>query len=238
MKASKFVQNTLFFLFSVLGLISCVRELDPGPLQNDERDFAILDFDRIDMGDAFVITVEQSPVYSVHVRGDRRNLDDLAVVKIGSTLNVHYGNHREHEHTTYITIRMPVIKGANLSGASSSTISGFKGVDGMELILSGAAISQLNIELKLLTINLSGASRLTVSGKTDAITAKASGASELYAYSFSAIAADVDASGASKVNVYASQSLKAVASGAGIIYYRGEPSVNVSVSGAGLVQKD
>ncbi|CAN5428705.1 hypothetical protein BH10BAC4_BH10BAC4_11360 [soil metagenome] len=238
MKTSKFVHNALFFLFLCFGLISCIRELDPGPLQNDERNYAILDFERIEIGDAFFITVEQSPVYSVHVRGDRRNLDDLVIVKIGSTLAVHYKDNREHEHTTYITITMPVIKGANLSGASSSVINGFNAADGMELILSGAAISQLNIESKLLAINLSGASRLMVSGKTDVMTAKTSGASELYAYSFSAIAADVDASGASKVNVYASQSLKAVASGAGIIYYRGEPSVNVSVSGAGSVQKD
>jgi Putative auto-transporter adhesin, head GIN domain len=238
MKTPDFLQKAALLILLIVFISSCIREEDPGPLQNDERNFALTEFDRLDMGEAFIVTVQQSPVYSIRVTGDRRNLDDLAVVKIGSTLNARYTDNREHEHTTYITITMPSIAGANFSGASNVTISGFKDMANMELILSGASMAQLNIESKQSVINLSGASRLTMSGKSDVMIVKASGASELYAYALTADKADVDASGASKINVYAVQSLKANASGAGIIYYKGNPTVDVVVSGAGVVQKD
>ncbi len=213
---------------------SCLREQDPGPLQSDERNYNYLDFDRLEMGDSFIITVTQSPVYSLVIRGDRRNLDDLIVSKLGSTLKVAFPNNYPRDHATFITISMPSFRGASFSGASSSTITGFKS-DALDLVLTGASVSQLNVESKQSNVNLSGASRLTLSGKGETMTAKVSGASELYAYDFTVSAVETDASGASKVNVFASSSLKATASGASLIYYKGNPVVTTSTSGASSV---
>ncbi|NOT76688.1 MAG: DUF2807 domain-containing protein [Cyclobacteriaceae bacterium] len=238
MKKFTFLRISALFLTLLMMQVSCVHEEDPGPLQSEEKNYVLQDFDRLDIGYSFVITVQQSPVFSILVRGDRRNLDDLGVIKVGSTLNIRYTDNRSHEHTTYITITMPALAGASLSGASNTTMSGFKDADNMDIILSGAAIAQLNIESKKSTINLSGASKLTLSGKTDAMDAKISGASELSAYAMNAMVVDADASGAGKISVFASQSLKANASGAGIIYYKGNPLLNATVSGAGMVKSE
>ncbi len=233
----KILRFSVFAALTSLLVSSCLREQDPGPLQRDERNYNVQDFDRLEMGDAFVVAVVQNPVYSVTVRGDRRNLDDLNISKLGTTLRIFYPTNAERDHTTFITIGMPALRGVSFSAASSSTISGFKG-DAVDLVLTGASICQLSIESKRADINLSGASRLTVTGKGEALNAKISGASELYAYNFAAGAVDADASGASKVSVLASQTLKATASGASIIYYKGSPSVTSSVSGASTVASD
>jgi hypothetical protein len=233
----KFLPFAALLFVLATSLSSCLREQDPGPLQNDERNYAIQDFDRLEMGNAFVITVTQSPTYAITVRGDRRNLDDLNVTKIGSTLRIDYVNGRSHEHTTFVTIGMPALRGASFSDASSSAVSGFKS-DMIDLVLTDASISQFNIESKRCDIILSGASKLTVSGSGDAINAKVSGASELFAYDFTAGVVDADASGASKVNVYASRQLKATASGASVIYYKGAPSVISNTSGSSSIASD
>ena len=71
MKITELLRRGVFlFVFSML-FSACIRDQDPGPLQADEKDYPLVDFDRLEMGDAFVITVQQRPVYSIHVRGDR-----------------------------------------------------------------------------------------------------------------------------------------------------------------------
>jgi hypothetical protein len=237
MKTPRLVHAGLFIL-GAFAFTSCLTEEDPGALQPAEKDFVLLDFDRIDMGEALVISVQQSPLYTIHVRGDSRNVDDLIATKVGSTLKIGFGSSRNRTHTTYIDIGMPVLLGASLSGATNSTIHGFKDDNSVDLILSGASIAQLNVESKKLSLNLSGASRLTLSGKSDEMLAKVSGASELYSYAFTAGQVDADVSGASKANVFANRALNAVASGASVIFYRGSPTVNSTVSGASVVQPD
>lgn len=229
-------------LLSVLVLsflaTSCFREEDPGPLQSDQRTYSILDFDRLDAGDAFVITVQQSPVYSINVQGDRRNLDDLQITKSGSTLKIQFSNSRQRDHATYIAISMPAIRGANFSGACNATLTGFKSQSESDLILSGASICQYNGETRKMSVTLSGSSKITLSGSSGSVMAKVSGASELHAYDLNASDFDADASGSSSLNVFASQTLRAVASGSSVIFYRGNPSVTSSATGASTIRQD
>ncbi len=238
MKSLTLLRAAMGVLALSLMVTSCFNQVDPGPLQNTEKDYPLFDFDRLDMGDAFIITVQQGPEYGIHVQGDRRNIDDLEMMKVGSTLKAKYSSIQNRDHSTYLTITMPVLAGANFSGACNVTINGFRSVDQTELILSGASIGQLNIESKLVSLNLSGSSRLSLSGKSESVIAKVSGASQLYAYAMEALSVDADASGASMINVYVSQSLKAQASGASVIFYRGNPVVNSNVSGASTVRAD
>jgi hypothetical protein len=234
MKSFWFLVTIALFSISVS---SCVREEDPGPLQRDERNYNLQDFDRLEMGDAFVITVVQNPVYSITIRGDRRNLDDLNITRFGSTLKIAYPNNAQRDHTTFITVGMPSLRGASFSGASSSTVSGFN-TDAFDLVLTGASIAQISLESRRVDLNISGASRLTVTGRAEAMNAKVSGASELYAYDFSANVVEADASGASKANLFVLQTLKATASGASLIYYKGSASVTSSASGASAIASD
>ncbi len=105
---------SLFSMFMLAFIaFSCSELEDPGALQPSETDYSIIDFDRLEMGSAFQIEVEQSSTFSVHVEGDRRNLNDLKVFKKGSTLVVEYDKNDSRRHETYITIRMPLLKSAN-----------------------------------------------------------------------------------------------------------------------------
>jgi hypothetical protein len=228
---------TLAVVAMALFLSSCHTE-DPGPLQEDRRDYSVSDFDRLEMGDAFDIEVRQGTFFEVTARGDERNLDDLEVKKEGSTLVIRYDDNHNRKHTTYIKITMPTLVQVNFSGASKSTISGFEGLESLRLSLSGASRSQVDVDADALDLSISGASELTLHGSGSDLQANASGASELKAFDYEVATAYVNASGASKCRVSVSAQLRAVASGASTIVYRGTPSVDGDSSGGSSIHED
>jgi hypothetical protein len=234
----KYTVSYMLMLASALLFTSCYEAEDPGPIQEIEREFSVADFDRLEMGDAFNIDVTQGNFFEVSVRGDRRNVDDLIVKREGSTLIIRYRDSGNRHHGTYIDITMPALLSANFSDASDSRISGFDDMQSFNLYLSGASISQLDMNVAQLDVTISGASRLDVWGEGESLNAALSGASLLKAFHFPVENAAIDASGASDVQVLVGSSLDARASGASVIVYRGDPAVTSHVSGASVVQKD
>jgi len=226
-----------FFLSSLIILSSCETE-DPGPLQEVVREFPVVGFDRLEMGSAFNIRVEQSSTYGIHISGDRRNIEDLEVFKTGSTLVIRFDDYGNRNHQTFITITMPRLEAANFSGASISTVSGFESDEELDIYLSGASVCQLHAGYRELNLMLTGASTLQMFGLGDEIHAEVSGASILTAYDFPVRQADLDISGASSGKVTVTDELIAVATGASSVLYRGNPSVTSTVSGASTVRKD
>jgi hypothetical protein len=231
-----------YTLLSILMLailaFSCSELEDPGALQFSETDYALIDFDRLEMGSAFHIEVEQSSTFSVHVEGDRRNLNDLKVFKNGSTLVIEYDENDSRRHDTNITIRMPVLRSAYFSGASSSVVKGFESEGELDLFLSGASIGQLDAGYGKLNVVLSGASSLRLYGLGDSIDADLSGASILSAFDYPVRTVTMSASGASIGKVTVTDELDATATGASAVTYKGNPAVTSDVSGGSTVKKD
>ncbi len=216
---------------------SCFTE-DPGPLQETEQHYSLTGFDRLEMGSAFCIQVEQGDFFSIRAVGDQRNIDDLDVFLEGSTLVIRYTNIRNRNHDTHLHIVMPVLHSANFSGASTSTIHGFSGTKGFDLFLSGASVSQLDINGRDLHVQISGASNLSVQGSGNKLQAEVSGASIVQAFSYQADDAILQATGASCVRTSVVGSLHALASGVSDILYRGDPVITATLSGGSTIRKD
>ncbi len=99
-----------------------------------------------------------------------------------------------------------------------------------------AKVLAMSINNAKLTIDISGASKVSVGGETTDLTVDVSGASKTDAEQLRAVNANVDSSGASKVVVNVTGQLKADASGASRITYVGSPAnVDKRSSGAGKV---
>lgn len=239
MKTSCHQLLSLCSLAFVLGLAGCslTRE-DTGPYQGDARTYAFTGFDRLNMGSAFRITVQQGSTFGVTVEGDRRNLDDLDVYTRNGTLYAQYRIARRREYPSSFTITMPTVRGVNFSGASQSTITGFANLTDLDVGLSGASESQITTQANRLNVALTGASVLRLNGQGNTLTADLSGASLLQAFGYPVDNAGVEASGASKVNVRVQTSLVVNASGASSIRYQGTPTVQQQLSGASSVQRE
>jgi hypothetical protein len=240
MKTSKHLLLAVLLAIAVFAIASCANE-DPGPLQEQTKEYSILDFERLEIGDALDVTVTQGNMFSVSVSGDRRNIDDLEVNVVGNTLKMNYkkGSHNDNrQYTTYVTIMMPALKGVLFSGAVNSKLSGFESEGNFDVTVSGASSLQADVDAASIKVGLSGASQLNLSGTTSDLQAIVSGASELRAFGLGTTTATVDASGASKVEVLATQLLNATASGASDVRYKGNPTVNGSSSGASTIGAD
>ncbi|GAB3512553.1 head GIN domain-containing protein [Spirosoma knui] len=224
--------SLLFF-----ALTSCIRE-DVGPYQDGQQTYALTNFNRLDMGSAFTITVVPGTAFNIIANGDRRNLDDLDVYVRNNTLIAQYRNNRNRKYGTSFTITMPTLRGVSFSGASQSTIRGFSNLDQLDIELTGASKGNFDIEAARTTMRLSGASVLRLDGESETLQADLSGASNLDAFNYPAQRADVEASGASKASVSVGSSLVVNASGASVVRYRGNPTVKQHVSGASKVQPD
>lgn len=227
----------LAFITVIGGLASCSLNEDPGPIQYNEQRYTIADFDRLDIGDAMVVTVTRGNIFAVSAQGDRRNLDDLEISKAGNTLITRFTKNRNRKHTTYITISMPSLLSANFYGASNASISGFEEKT-LAINLSGASYAQVDVISEINTINLSGASNLSLSGNSERVISELSGASLLKAYQMDVDDFNIVASGSSHAYVKANSTLVAEASGASSILYRGDAIVTAKTTGSSSIMKD
>ncbi|QHW00203.1 head GIN domain-containing protein [Spirosoma endbachense] len=238
MKRTTFFQLICTALL-LTGLSSCGwRREDIGPFQGDQQTFELANFDRLDMGSAFTITVQPGSAFRILAEGDRRNLDDLDVYTRNGTLYARYRNSRNRQYETSFTITMPTLRGVSFSGASQSSIAGFTNLNELDIELSGASKGQFAVQAKQTNLTLSGASNLQLSGLGAALGADLSGASTLQAFAYPVNDANLDLSGASKANISVSSSLDIDASGASNVRYRGAPSVKQRLSGSSSVQTD
>lgn len=232
-----FNQFFAILIIILFAITSCNYSEDPGPIQYNEQVYTVSDFNRLDIGDAMHVTVVKGAFYEINAKGDRRNLDDLEVSKMGNTLVTRFTKNRNRRHTTYITISMPELVGANFYGATTATIGGFD-TNEFSINLSGASYAQVDIGAVITQANLSGASNLTLSGSSEKVISDVSGASLLKAYSLNAQDFMVTASGASHAYVKASKTLIAEASGASSILYRGDAVVTSKASGGSTILRD
>ena len=227
---------TIFLSSSIL-LASCYEE-DPGPRQSDSRTYAVMDFDRIEAGDALNITITLVISFSFVANGDRINLDVLLFYKNGSTLILHYNHFEKRQYGTSVSITLPALVGSDFSSAVSAQISGFTDVSQFDLSLSGASLAQMNIEAVKINFLLSGASQLRLYGKGDSLNGTLSGASLLSAFDYLSTQAKLIVTGASNGKVNVSQQLEVNASGASLVIYRGRPQLDVDASGESIVKEE
>lgn len=146
-------------------------------------------------------------------------------------------NYKWRNRSIKVDITMQTIESLNASGASSIKV--VDNIVAKELTINLSGASNLKAAIKVLKLNadISGASDLKLSGICEVANIQASGASSVKNYDLNCEDADLKASGASDIKISVTKSLKANASGASSIHYKGSPSVkDVKNSGASSVK--
>lgn len=226
-------------LFLVV-LASCDKETVECP-GSTEKTFAHTGFTKIKAGDNLNITINKGEAFSIKASGCVNDLDDLDISpENGGFLNLRYNHYERKRYRVEIVITMPELVDINLSGAAKGVVNGFAGKDVViRTILSGASECTVNGTAINAQLDISGASVLTLTGHTESLYGSISGASKLNAYGLVAVEADISASGASKAYVAPSHRFFAEATGASIIYYKGNPvQKHFETSGDGKIVQE
>lgn len=162
-------------------------------------------FTSISVGSALVVDVSFDDVQAVTVSGDD-NLVTLVQTEVkGATLEVFCNASRRTSNPLLVKVTVPYLDAIDVHGASRVTAHDLQGGS--------------------LSVKLSGASQLTVTGRVDEIDAQLSGASGLKAAELVSQYATVRASGASNAKLHTTESIVAKASGASNVVIRGSPPV-------------
>lgn len=123
------------------------------------------------------------------------------------------------------------------SGACDTEVSGVISGQDFELEVSGASDFKGEVKMENLQIKQSGASDVKINGTTTNLKVTCSGASDCKAYDLQTVNCDASSSGASDIRVSVQSVLKAHASGASSVFYKGNPTQkDISESGASDVK--
>lgn len=175
-------------------------------------------FKKIEAGGAVNLEIAAQNDFSVEVQADDNLLTNIKTDVSGDTLKIYSEDRISPKTKINIKISMPAIEGLDVSGASSGVVSSAK---------TGS-----------LSLTASGASNIKIDGQAKDLKADASGASTIEAENLRVENAEVEASGASKATVAATNDLDVNASGASKITYIGEPkNIKQNSSGASSVAK-
>ncbi|TMI64770.1 MAG: DUF2807 domain-containing protein [Bacteroidetes bacterium] len=198
-------------------------------------------FNGIDVSGGIDVIVRQDSTESVKVEIDA-NLQEYIITKVeNGVLEIHQVNNTNLNASSGIKVYVSGKNFKSFEASGACDIIGENKIENTSEIsfhATGASKIELDLKAPKISGDLTGASDLRLAGETKDLYINASGASNARCFELMTENADVDLSGASTADVFASVSVKGEATGASNVTYKGSASsVVVSTSGAGSVNK-
>ena len=178
----------------------------------------------LSQGDDQSVVVEADANLHEYIRTEVRN----DVLHVYTDVNIRDAK----EERVYVT--MPDIR--SVATSSAGDIVGKTPIRTDELSLSASSAGDIDLEVyaKSVELHLSSSGDINIKGETETLKADLSSAGDLSAYDLKSKEADISVSSAGDADIYVTENLRARASSAGDISYRGNPSrVDVHTSSAG-----
>ncbi|MEO8404886.1 MAG: head GIN domain-containing protein [Chitinophagaceae bacterium] len=238
------MKRTLLLLVPVIAICSCDFVHNGikgnGNIKTETRKAG--DFSSVDVSGVFELHITQGPAADVRIEGDENLMQYIVVETNGGELNIHTSDHNNLDPTGRIKVFVsaPTVKKINGSGASRVfSENKLTSSNMIDIDLSGASTAKLELDAPEVKAHASGASSIFLKGQTKTLHVEGNGASSIKAYELPSETADINVSGASDAEVFASVSLKADASGASTAKYKGPATVlSQHESGAGSVKRE
>ena len=198
-------------------------------------------FNSVKIASAFTVEIVQDKEYKVELRG--RDADEVNLVQYGDELEIKYRDswnwwdEYKEDADLYLFISAPDLESIELIGGCDGEISG---IDSRQLTikLTGATDVDVDVSPTFLVLQLVGASKMDLAGRVDKLDANVIGASQMNAFDMIVNEADINAVGASKVEIHATEQLDIDAAGVSTVRYRGTQNVNVDSDGLSKVRRD
>ena len=186
-----------------------------GVAKEEERE--VEPFERIRIEGALKLDARLGPEHKVTVRGDDNLIEMIETRTDGDTLVISTEGSYRTTVGLSATVVAPSLTELKVSGATKGDVSG--------------------IEAKSFRLEVSGAAKVVLSGKTESLRIEVSGAGKVDAEKLTAAEVEVNLEGAAKVSVHADRKLDAKVSGVGKVSYSGEAKVTTKIDGIGKVTR-
>ena len=201
-----------------------------------EEKITIDEFDRLEIGGAFIVKLTQDESDEVIVETDENLLDFIEIAVRGNTLEVNSERRLDSREGIIISIPIQELTRLSSSGASEVMTTNPIQTENLDIDLSGAGKLDLKLDAQDISLDISGASLIYLEGAAQTLDINMSGASSLEASELEVKDCFAQISGVGKILVNVTGTLDAEVSGLGEVVYVGEPeSVKGDVSGVGNI---
>lgn len=189
-------------------------------------------FTKIEMGGAFHAQLIQGDSYMVTVVTDDNLQSSIETRVLGNTLVIEGSSGMKNLSDLSVIIQTPVLEKIQLDGAARLTTKGAFVTPRLTIDASGASRLTMKVKTEALESKVSGAARLTLEGEAIAHDTEVTGASRLNALKLKTTTTKAEVSGAGKASIFANSEIVADISGAGKLSYLDEGELkNISQTG-------
>lgn len=210
-------------------------------------------FNEVVNEDIFYVTIVPDTIYEVVIEAESNLIPYIRTIVNGNSLVIDTRENLDPNHTIYITVKTPTLKGAYLSGSGNVSVEDFN-TDQLHVILSGSGTMNGNglagyfkavlsgsgsidflVDAERVETTLSGSGNIRLDGETVYTNHLVSGSGNVDTYGLGSVESDAKISGSGNMYLTVSDVLNATISGSGSIFYRGTPVVNTNITGSGAV---
>lgn len=235
----------LLVLLLSVGFVFTACNVVKGSGKIEKKEFDFSDFTKLNINNAFEVNITQSDRYSISITADSNILKDYLDVELSEDgekviikLKTNYV-YNVLDMTLKADIKMKTVAKLDLSGASKCQLlnGGFDQTETFSLDIEGASSLEGEVKSGNVDINMSGASKVSLTGSAPILFIDVSGASNLNLGGFEVQDAKVEASGASKMVLNVARKIQGSVKGASSLSYYGNALANVNSTGASSVKR-
>jgi hypothetical protein len=238
MKKSHLVILLLISGFCVAGLSSCMFNCIKGSGHQVTENRKVADFNKIDISGGFKVNLKQDSSLTLSINADDNLLKYIKTSVDDGKLTIKTKRNICGSGQLTINIGVRKLEELRSSGAIELTNDSLLTTQDLTLDLSGASKITLNLNAANLTTTGSGAVELHLKGQASTHHIDVSGVARVYAFDFVVGDYNIETSGASHCDINVLKSLKVSSTGASDIKYKGNPpSVTNDKSGASSLEK-
>ncbi|MDR6787716.1 hypothetical protein J2Y58_001068 [Sphingomonas sp. BE138] len=206
---------------------------DAAPIET--RRFEVAAFDRVVLAAGDAVRVLSGDTASVVASGDPRALSALSVTVEHGQLRVARKSGRWSDRGAVVTVTVPVLRDAELSGSGSMDVEAVAPAFAAHLSGSGS-LDLRGVRGDTVTIDADESGSVTASGAVRSLDVRVRGSGDVDARALAARDVRVDLSGSGSVRAQASQTADVSAGGSGDVTIAGSPRCSVSKGGSGSVR--
>jgi len=204
--------------------------------QANERRFDVGRFDAIDLAGSDTVRVVEGNVFSVVAIGDPTALATLSVSVRGATLRVSRREGRSNGRGAVLTVTMPSMRAAMISGSGEISIGPMTGPVFSGSIPGSGSLKLTGLRVRAVRFGISGAGTIVAQGSAETVGIDLSGTGRVDTRELATSAVSVDMSGAGSILAAASRSATVRAGGSGKISVTGGARCEVHNGGGAIVR--
>ncbi len=215
--------NIVLVTAGISGLVACDEIFNEnidgkGPIVSNN--ITVGQFDEVEVSNAMNLFIRQGDKQTVVIKSQANIFERVHAKTRDGRLEIELeqGNYHNTDISVYVTV--PNIKYIGGSGASQVELSHFDKMRSLELDFSGAT--------KFIAVG--------PETEIDQLFVDISGAGEMNAFLLKCKKINLDLSGASSCEIYATENLNLDISGASEVRYKGKPRIKQDISGASSVE--